>query len=224
MESQPTRERTGFWNRFPFVFTDELVFYAPDDFEEQHFLQDLVEHFNARAEAYRFTAEAALSLSRLPIKIKLRYHPDPVAPKITILISLFENTIALLLFVAISLFLFQFNAVSVAITLLIAGLIFYIVNLHKTLSNLKLVLLKLAHANLDWGEPALWKKQQTWLKNPMVCPACGEPRNSYSSTCVNCGLYLTKAAKHTNSWSISTSVGNTSVSYQYEKKDEKNSR
>ena len=210
MENQETKVRTRFWNKFPFVFTDELVFYAPDDFDENSYLQTLVEHFNARAIDYYFIAETAVSLSKLPVKIKLHYHPDPIAPKITIRISLFENTIALLLFVAIGVFLFQFDAVSVAIALLIAGVVFYIINLHKTLSNLKSKLLNLAHANLDWGEPVLWKKQQAWIKNPLVCPACGEPRNSYSPNCVNCG--------------ISTSAGDTTISYQYQKKNEKNSR
>ncbi|MGD9992737.1 MAG: hypothetical protein AB7S69_05515 [Salinivirgaceae bacterium] len=224
MENQATKVQTRFWNKFPFVFTDELVFYAPDDFDENSYLKTLVEHFQARITDYDITAESAVSLSKLPVKIKLHYQPDPIAPKITIRISLFENTIALLLFVAIGVFLFEFDAVSVAITMLLAGVVFYIINLHKTLSNLKTKLLNLARANLDWGEPALWKKQQIWLKNPMVCPACGEPRNSYSSKCVNCGLWLNKASKNKNTGNISTSAGDTPISYQYQKKNEKNSR
>ncbi|PKP11334.1 MAG: hypothetical protein CVU09_03430 [Bacteroidetes bacterium HGW-Bacteroidetes-4] len=224
MKSPVSQERTRFWNKFPFVFTDELVFYAPENFEEQNFHQAIVEHFNARFDDNQFTTETAISLSRLPVKIRLRYYSDSIAPKITLRISMFENTIALLLFLAIGVFLFQFDAVALAITMILAGLAFYIINLHKTLSNLKTKLLNLAHANLDWGEPALWKKQQAWLKNPLVCPACGEPRNAYSSNCVNCGLYLSKAPKNKNSSSVSTSAGDTSISYQYQKKNEKNSR
>lgn len=224
MKSPVSQERTRFWNKFPFVFTDELVFYAPGDFEEQNFQQAIVEHFNARVDDNQFTTETAISLSKLPVKIRLHYFSDSIAPKITIQISLFENTTALLLFVAIGIFLIQFNAVSLAITMFLVGLAFYIINLHKTLSNLKTKLLNLAHANLDWGEPALWKKQQAWLKNPLVCPACGEPRNAYSSNCVNCGLYLSKPPKSKNNSSISTSAGDTPISYQYQKKNEKNSR
>ncbi|MGE4287195.1 MAG: hypothetical protein AB7E36_00795 [Salinivirgaceae bacterium] len=224
MKSPVSQEQTRFWNKFPFVFTDELVFYTPDDFDEKSYLLSIVEHFQARITDFGIVAESAVSLSKLPVKIKLYYFSDPIAPKITIRISLFENTIALLLFVTIGIFLIQFNAVSLAITIILAGLAFYIINLHKTLSTIKAKLLNLAHANLDWGEPALWRKQQVWLKNPSVCPACGETRNAYSSTCVNCGLYLSKAPKNKNNNSFSTSAGDTPIIYQYQKKNEKNSR
>ncbi|MDD2563871.1 MAG: hypothetical protein PHU27_06620 [Salinivirgaceae bacterium] len=31
-----------------------------------------------------------------------------------------------------------------------------------------------------------------WISNPNVCPACGTPRNEYSSKCTSCGLVLGK--------------------------------
>ena len=104
---------------------------------------------------------------------------------------------------------------------LVAGLVFYGLNLHKTISSLKRIAIDAAGATLDLGEPALWKKQKKWLNDSRVCPACGEPKNTYSYKCINCGIYFTKPGKQKPTEVVSSSIKGITIHYQLSKKNAK---
>lgn len=56
------------------------------------------------------------------------------------------------------------------------------------------------------------RMQQVWLRNPHVCPACGNSINHYTTQCAHCGLYIT-TGKHSSRFSVSENLQNYTISY-----------
>jgi hypothetical protein len=224
MSTPRISKRKSVFHHFPFSFTDELVFYTPDNFNDSVFLKQLAKHLQIENYGYQMKVHSNVSLSKLPVKIGILFLPDTVASKIIFTLSLFENNLVLLAGMLFSSFLFYYNSTTLAVLLLLSAILFYLINLHKSIQNLRKIAIDAAGTNLDMGEPALWKHQQKWLKDPSVCPACGEPTNPYSAKCVNCGLHLTKPKKHSPGGNTNSSGGSINIVYQNPDKHAKDSR
>lgn len=224
MAEPNTLKRKKLWVHFPFSYMDELVFYTPEQFSASTFVNNLGKEFSISEQGYFMEFPSTVSLSRLPVNTFMEIQSDAVSTKITLIVSLFENNVILLLSLLLSAFLYYFDAFTGSTLSLIAGVVFYATNLHKTISTLRNKVLKIAGANLDLGEPGLWRKQQQWMKDPSVCPACGEPVNPYSHRCINCGIYLFNPKKQKQENSVNTSNGSSNIQYQIKPKHEKNSR
>ncbi len=204
--------------RFPFAYTGELVFYKPEGFDLNRFIEQIrvkIPTIEYSDEQLTFTAN--FSYSKLPVKIVLTIHDYGTSIYCSYQISLFENNTALLLSLVFTGFFYHFNSTLFAAVSLISGILFYFFNTIKISNALKALIYNSVGNIEEVGEPALWEMQQKWMKDKTLCPACGEPKNMYSNKCVNCGLYFSKKrGKFSN---INTSVlGNKSVTYEVTKK------
>lgn len=179
--------------QFPFSYTGEIVFYKPDDFSFDSFVNQIELAFtNVKKENGELSFSASLSYSKLPIKISFAIIDDKVSIHCRYRISLFENNTVLLLSMVFALFFNHFHNVPAAIFAIIIGLGFYFFNTIKISNSIKSIIYNLMGGKTDIGKPELWKKQQEWMKDKNRCPACGEHKNAYSATCINCGLHLQK--------------------------------
>lgn len=189
---------------FPFTYKGELVFYKPDEFNVEIIQKDLG------------SKEIQIqSLFYFKTKVKTTVFDDNVSINIAYYISLFEQNIIFLFFVLFAVFFYVFNANAFSTLSIISGGIFYLSNLMYVSKHTKLVLSEKTGLGSEIEESLLWKKQQEWMKNNTLCPACGEPKNSYSNKCVNCGIYFSKKAKNIDA--ASTTSGQ-SFTIDYKKK------
>lgn len=217
-------QKKPWYHHFPFGFTDELVFYTPDGFDEALFLKQFARLINQSEPEYHMHGQANISVSKLPVHITITFMPDTVASKVVFTISLFENNLVMLAGVLFSVFLYSYQSLALAGLALPAAIGFYLINLHKTIQVLRKKTLAFAGADLDLGEPGLWNLQQKWLKDPGLCPACGEPINPYSHKCVNCGLHFTKGKHKAPAENTDTSAGRLHITYENPPRHAKDSR
>jgi hypothetical protein len=177
--------------QFPFTYTGEIVFYKPNDFSFDLFVNQIESAF-ALSTKVKGELEflAPLSYSKLPIKISLSLIDDKVSIHCKYRISLFESNVIVLLSWVFAFFFNHFNNLATAIFTLILGLGFYFFNTIKISNSIKRIIYNLIGGNPDIGKPELWKNQQEWMKDKNRCPACGEYKNAYSASCINCGLHL----------------------------------
>ncbi|HAM98868.1 MAG TPA: hypothetical protein DCQ26_09700 [Marinilabiliales bacterium] len=211
-------------HHFPFTFKDEVVFYKTDDFSDTSFLLKIAAHFQQKAPQNTIISQILSVPIKIPIKVTFHYQPDPLTGKVSIELSLFELNVTLLLFTIFSYFFFHYDNSLLGFLSLAAGLFVYVISIHETTAHIKAQIYLLSGTSSDMGESALWKKQQEWMKDPKVCPACGEAKNPYSGTCISCGIFFGKKNSHVEQMQIN-STGNSSVNIHYQPtKNEKNSR
>lgn len=178
---------------FPFAYTGEVVFYKIDDFDPDLIfkqIQSKVLISSIKDEDIIFTAP--FSFSKLPIKIGLSIIDDYSTVYCKYNISLFENNVIILLSLVFASFFYFFGSELISFFSIIGGVIFYLFNAIEMSKSVKTLIYSIFGNNAEIGEPILWEKQQQWMKDKTLCPACGEPKNPYSSKCVGCGLFLDK--------------------------------
>ncbi|MDA3893960.1 MAG: hypothetical protein PF517_20055 [Salinivirgaceae bacterium] len=205
---------------FPFSYTGELVFYKPEEFNTQHFVEqikDKVNLLNTKGERITFTD--SISYSKLPIKINLTVHDDNTSIHCRYKISLLENNIALLFSIVFANFFFYFQSTFLALTVLVLGVVFYTLNAAKISRNIKALIYTVIGINSDFDTSELWHQQQQWMKDKNLCPACGELKNNHSNICVNCGLYFSTKKPNIDQVNIS-SLQKTELNYKITKKKE----
>jgi hypothetical protein len=204
---------------FPFAYTGELVFYKTDEFNVDEFIK-LIELQLIASEKVKqqLIFSAPFSYSKLPINITLSVVDDNTSIHCKYTISLFENNMVLLLALTFSIFFFHFNNVIFAITSLVFGVLFYFFNTLKISNSIKELIYNQIGGNADIGTPELWNQQQKWMKDANLCPACGEPKNTYSNKCINCGLYFSKKNMKITNVNSSLPVGS-EIIYEVTKKN-----
>lgn len=178
---------------FPFAYTGDVVFYKTDDFEVNTFfkqIQSSVSVISISDDKIIFTAP--FSFSKLPVKITINVIDDNSTVYCQYSISLFENNVILLLSLVFAGFFYYFDAELITVTSILIGLVFYLLNAAQISKSIKTLIYNIFGNNAEMGEPVLWEKQQQWMKTNTLCPACGEPKNPYSSNCIGCGLFVDK--------------------------------
>jgi hypothetical protein len=199
-------------NSFPFYYHDELLFYKPEKFDNVLFMRQLEREFHG-----------ILQENRIPIRVNIHYKPDNITGNVSISISLFESNLLLTLFLAFGFFFLFHQSQFFGIASIMAGILYYFLNIHVSIASIKKSIIRISGITFDLGESELWKKQQVWMENEHLCPACGEQKNPYSYRCINCGIHFRNPNKQEDNAVINT-TGATEVTYQYQKKNEKNSR
>ena len=180
---------------FPLAYTGEVVFYKADDFDinvtfEQ--IKSKVTVSTIKNDKIIFTAP--FSFSKLPVKIVLSIVDDHTTVYCRYNISLFENNVILLLSIVFASFFYYFGSELVSGFSIFVGLVFYLLNAAEMSKSVKTLIYNIFGNNAEIGEPVLWEKQQQWMKDKALCPACGEPKNPYSNKCLSCGLFLDKGS------------------------------
>ncbi|MFA6403534.1 MAG: hypothetical protein WCX31_18215 [Salinivirgaceae bacterium] len=208
---------------FPFCYHDELVFYKPDSFDNTLFMKQLGTKYEGTISNECLVASVPNPVSKIPIKVSFRFQPDPITGKVSFTLSLFELNLSLIFFVALGLFFRFYQNPLFSYLAIVSGILFYFISIHASVTGIKKSIIQISGTTFDLGELELWKKQQGWMKNELLCPACGEPKNPYSYQCVSCGIYFAKALKDNERVQINT-TGTENVHYHYSKKNEKNSR
>lgn len=199
---------------FPFSFTDELIFYKTESFNEPQFLVDFNNLSGVPGHARIIHITKASSLFKVPLKSTLHYQPDLLTVKILFRVSLFELNITLLLFVLFGAFFIIYHQSGVGVTVFVIGLLVYFITLNDNLAHTKKQILQLTGNSLNLDEGDLWRRQKEWLKNPKLCPACGEKKNPYAETCVSCGLNLGSPKKKVEQQQVNSTV-DASVNIHY---------
>jgi len=202
---------------FPFTYTGELVFYKPDDFNTDDFVQRLKQKL--RTDKFNDSLIFSINspVSKLPIKVQLEIIDDNTSLCFKYHISLFENNVVLIAALVFSTFFYYNSSVGIAITALLLGVIYYLSNTSKISHSIKSELYNLMGSKIDFGMVELWSKQKKWMKDSTLCPACGEPKNNYSNSCVNCGLVFSKNKPRLSQTNTSLS-NNSEISYQITKR------
>lgn len=208
---------------FPFCFHDELVFYKPEAFDNSLFMNKLGAEYKTTVFNDGFVASVPNPLSKIPLKVTFRFQPDPITGKVSFTLSLFELNLLLLLFFALGLFFRFYQNPLFSYLAIVFGILFYLISIHASVTGIKRSIIQISGTTYDLGELELWKKQQEWMKNELLCPACGEPKNPYSYHCVSCGIYFATPSKHNEKVQVNT-TGTENIHYHYSKKNEKNSR
>lgn len=167
---------------FPFNYTGEVIFYKPDYFDD------------LRVNKQLSVIHKVQTLASFPLQVSIKPVIDKISIQVLYKISLFELNI-IFLFVMLGVFFLNYiDKTAWAWAFLIFGSGFYLVNLMHVSRKIKVKITKILGFTDDQEANQLWKKQQLWMKNKNLCPACGEPKNPYANKCVNCGLYFTKKA------------------------------
>jgi len=208
---------------FPFYYHDELIFYKPDHFDGLGFMNELGKEFQGVHHNNRITANLPVSITKIPIRVNIHYKPDNVTGNVSIALSLFESNLLLTFFLAFGFFFFFHQSHFFGTTTILAGILYYILSIHVSITAIKKSIIRISGITFDLGESDLWKKQQEWMKNEQLCPACGEQKNPYSYQCINCGIHFRNPNKQADNTAINT-TGAPEVTYQYQKRNEKNSR
>jgi len=186
-----------------------MVYYKPDNFNFDQFAQQIESkvHGNKTSDN-KLSFSAPFSYTKLPIKIVFNLRDDNTSIHFKYRISLFENNVVFLLTMVFLLF-FKYHGVNTLGYLsIISGIIFYFFNTIKISNTIKNIFYNLVGGKTDVGMPELWKKQEKWMKDKTLCPACGETKNPYSAKCVNCGLYFNKKQTHFKKVNLSSSKEN----------------
>jgi hypothetical protein len=210
-------------HHFPFYFHDEIVFYKTEEFDSALFMQRLAAEYHAHLQGDSIVADTPVSISKIPIRVNFQFKPDNVTGNVSFSLSLLESNLALIISSVFSFFFLSYNDTLFGYLSIIAGILFYFINIHISVTAIKRSIIKISGTPFDLGEPELWKKQQVWMKDPLLCPACGEPKNPYSYKCVNCGIYFSNPTKQPSDEQVNT-TGSEQIVYQYRNKHEKNSR
>ncbi len=208
---------------FPFCFHDELIFYKPDYFDNPLFMNRLETEYKGAFFNESLVALVPNPVSKIPIKVTFRFQPDPITGKVSFTLSLFEFNLLLLIFLALGLFFKYYQNQLFFYLSIVFGILFYFISIHTSVAGIKKSIIQISGTTFDLGELELWKKQQEWMKNELLCPACGEPKNPYSYQCISCGIYFTNPSKEIEKVKVNT-TGTENVHYHYNKKNEKNSR
>ena len=178
---------------FPFAYTGEVIFYKTDDFEVNSFFKQIQSKVSTSLISDdKIVFTAPFSFSKLPVKITLNISDDNSTIYCKYSISLFENNVILLLSIVFASFFYHFGGNLITIISILIGLVFYLLNAVEMSKSVKTLIYNIFGDNAEIGEPVLWEKQQQWMKDKSLCPACGEPKNPYSSKCLGCGLFLDK--------------------------------
>lgn len=178
---------------FPLAYTGEVLFYKPDDFNTTRFFEQIQSKVSVNyIDSEKIIFTAPFSFSKLPVKITLSIIVDNSTIFCKYNISLFENNVIILSSLVFAGFFYNFGSESISIVSILAGVIFYLLNTAEISKSVKSLIYNIFGNNAEIGEPVLWEKQQQWMKDKTLCPACGEPKNQYSSKCLNCGLFLDK--------------------------------
>jgi ribosomal protein L37AE/L43A len=143
--------------------------------------------------------------------------------KLSYTMNLFEVNMVTLIGVVMGVFFYGFHHYYAAAFTFVLVFLWYIVALVVNgfrLQSFLIGAIERVNGNTDSKE---WANQQEWMKNPDLCPACGEPVNPYSNQCVDCGLHFKKGKKK-EKYTATNSTGVTLVNYKTKGKNEKNSR
>lgn len=202
---------------FPFSYTGEVVFYKPDDFNTDEFALKVKQKFNVEVVDEFFLFQSKSSFSKLPVKVKMSISDDNTSLHCQYKISLFENNIVFLAALVIAAFFYFNDNIAISVFAASAGLIYYLANTSRISHFLKAGLYNLMDSKIEYGTAKLWKKQKQWMKNPLLCPACGEQKNKYSNSCVNCGLVFSKS-KAKPSQTNTSAAQNNAINYKLTKK------
>lgn len=200
---------------FPLSYTGQVVFYKPEGFNTNEFVDAFIQRFNiqtAGADNMHFTA--SISLSGLPIKLWVSMVDDNVTIACNYRISLFENNLIMVASWIFAVFFYLNHLKFFSVAFLGVGLLYYLVNTAKISNSLKKEFFRLMGSKIEYGNAELWKMQKQWMKDKTICPACGEPKNKYSNACVNCGLVFSKnkiQMSQTNMSNLNTSTINFEV-------------
>lgn len=182
-----------------------MVFYKPESFETDEFIQQLIQKFNAENVGNRFVFNSKSSFSKLPVKVYLQVIDDNTSVQCKYKISMFENNTVFISTIVFALFFYFNNSANASILPIIFGLGYFLTNTSRISHSIKSEIYNLLGSNIDYGMVDLWKKQKQWMKDPLLCPACGEPKNKYSNACVNCGLQFNKAKQKLSKTNTSSS-------------------
>lgn len=190
---------------FPFVYTGELVLYKPESFNQQAVEQKLhnLNQVKSLVSFYLRVKTSLIADDQTSIQIKYR-------------ISLFELNILFLFFLLFGLFFYWFDRHLFCVISIIAAFVFYFFNLAHVSRKTKDSILHILAIGSEIEENQLWKKQQVWMKDKTLCPACGEPKNPYAYKCVNCGIYFKKSEKQ-KSTTYSVTDKNISINYNHKR-------
>jgi hypothetical protein len=193
---------------FPLSYSNDIILYKPKNFSTSLFVDKIKDKVSiVYTDDNKIVFNAPLSYSKLPVKITVFINDDETDTLfVKYNISLFENNVIFVLAITFATFFYYFDVTKISILFIIGGIIFYLLNIAKISKSIKDIVNKLFDGNSEIGEPALWKKQQIWINDQTVCPACGEKINSYSAKCLNCGLFLTK--KPINSYTNTNTTSN----------------
>lgn len=203
---------------FPLNYTGELVFYKPEGFVTDAFIHQLKLKFNIENNITPFVFHTRSSFSKLPIKVVFDVIDDNTSILCRYNISLFENNLVFIASLVFASFFYFNNSIDVSVIVIALGIVYYLANTSRISHFIKSNIYNILGSNIDYGMIDLWKKQKQWMQDPLLCPACGEPKNKYSNKCVNCGLFFTKDKQRVSQ--TNTSLSN-SESINYEIKNKK---
>lgn len=190
----------------PFNYTEEQVFYLPDNFNESDFLQKLLKKANIIKPKNNYTDYNFFILNLIRIRININILIDNVNLRIRYSIKTFELNIIMLFALLFFAFFLGFSKKNEAIISITAGIIIYINCIVYIVNKLKTSIDAILDQKPNQGDFELWQKQKKWLNTPGLCPACGEPVNPYSTKCVVCGLTIGKNKKKASNQSATTNT------------------
>jgi hypothetical protein len=222
MDTNLKNLRKSILYNFPFSYHDNLLFYKPNNFDNIGFIKELAKEFQALHQHNIITADIPISITRMPIRVTMHYKPDNLTGDVSISLSLLESNLLLIIFLAFGFFFMFHQNLVFGIASIVAGVLYYILNIHVSITAIKKSIIRISGTTYDLGEHELWEKQQEWMKNELLCPACGEQKNPYSYKCINCGIYFSNPKKQVDN-SMANTTGTDNVKYQYRKNNEKNS-
>jgi len=182
---------------FPLTYTNEISLYKPIDFNINLFVNKIRSKIPVvYVSGDKIVLNAPLSFSKIPLTVTITINDtelDTLYVKYNI--SLFENNIILILTIIFAIFFYYFDNNIIGTLSIIIGIVFYLLNTARVSKSIKSIVNELFNGDSEIGEPNLWSKQQEWINDYNVCPACGEKINLYTNKCLNCGLYLSETSK-----------------------------
>ncbi len=198
----------------PFNYIGSMIFYRPDNFDISEATNQIADFCRQHSSTIGNTSHLLLPL---PVPFKIDITENAVELIINYKFGLANQNF---IFITISLIAaimgtgnpqFALGLITLAITVYIAMTLIQNAYIRKNIER---------RLNLPpfEGEAQIWHKQQQWLQQPDKCPACGEPRNAYSSSCVRCGLKLPQNAKQKSLNTIFTSTSDKRINYIYKRK------
>ncbi len=205
---------------FPFWYNGEVISYKSDDLDYSNLLYEITKkNYGKQIDSDNFEWQIKKGLFNNVIPVKIKVNTDNISVHISYYVSLFESNILLLFGLLFSVFFFISGQPHLISTPIILGVTAWFINTIRIIFYVKEQLKTFSKFDNNISRQYLWGKQQKWINEEHLCPACGEPLNPYSSSCTQCRLNVKNTKNKPINKANLTSEKNINFEYQLKKRN-----